>query len=44
MKSSENNFRKNNDVHCILCQIESAGILGTWPPNRLNFTAYKSVR
>lgn len=44
MKASENNYRKNNEILCIFCKIESAGILGSWLPNRLNFTAYKSVR
>jgi len=44
MKAHNNNIRENNGIHCILCNIESARILGTWLPNRLNFSAYQSVR
>jgi len=44
MKSQKKNFRKNNGVRCILCNIEPTGNLGTWLPNRLNFSAYQSVR
>jgi hypothetical protein len=44
MKASEKNIRKNNDIFCILCPIESAAILGTWLPNRLNFSPCTSVR
>lgn len=44
MKLMGTNVFKNNGIHCIFCKIESTGILGPWPPNRLNFSAYESVR